>query len=1479
MNSVLYSGIKVLYNVGLKCSQLKYVDWMRKNFASPYNLRTLIRTLHTSSCSLHFASVYAHCFFLFLMSVYLIFPAQLKAQNGFAHPAFVIDRWGIEDGLPVNNVVKLIQSQDGYLWLATFDGLVRFDGVRFEVYQSESRPGLPSNRLINIREASDGSLWMETEPGFLVKFQHGEFRHIRQSDGLNGSIGLTSYRDPSGNLWFGSDFGISFYNGETLAPYEPDLINGRVNRLFVQRNGTVWCRIMMTLCRFDNDEFRQVHTSHFPGEFMPVFEDHKGTVWFGSGLDIFYYEHDSLYLYSSLDFTAEGSVSIGQDAEGRIWVASKGNGFYRLEGGRAIHFEPSQGELYTFLESFYVDEQEQFWMFSRNGVWKDGEKILGITDDISDYVIDREGNLWIGTWSEGLIRIKPNPFVTWSTPEGLPNRNVYPVLEDREGGIWVGTFGDGVAKIKNGIVERGPPFQWAPQNTYVQSLHQTTDGTILAGVLSGGVFELKPGSNIFTRKAQPSVISNDQVFAIYEQKNGHLWLGTGEGLFVKKGNNWHHFSDYPVFFDHYVRFFLESPDGSLWMATNGAGIVRYKNDDFEFFGIEEGLGSNLVRSLFIEPEAYPDSNTDPATYVLWVGTEDRGLLRLEISNGIPDLINRSIYGTSAGMPDYVIHIILRDDDNNFWFNTNRGIFTVSKQQLEAFHRNEIPAIRGVSYRESDGLRNREGNGGVQWAGIRASDGSLWLPGQDGVVVVDPAGMTVNDRIPPVVIEDLQTGGKIILNKTGTPIKLASDERDFEIRFTGLSLTSPEEAWFRYRLAGYNDAWQEVGDRRNAMYTNIPAGTYTFEVTASNNSGLWNPEPASVTIIVAPRFVETAGFRLLVLVLLAGVFFGGIRWRVSALKKNELRLKKLVDEKTSQLTREKRITEEQAGLLQEQADRLQELDRAKTRFFTNITHEFRTPLTLITGPLQRMLTSEDGRFNAETRQEFEMMLRNSDRLLRLINQTLDLTHLEHGKVKLRITEIELNEFLESLTELFRPVCNERDLELIYQPADSPCHIFADPDKLDKIIANLLSNAVKFTPQGGRITVTINDIDGGVEIGVSDTGIGIPHDELEKVFNRFYQVDSSETRFHEGSGVGLSLANEFSILHHGELRVNSELGRGSTFLLSLKKGYAHFTGVELDTESSGGGIGVRSVTAVNDSKLGVKESGNSVNHNDDIDQGEKDDRDRVTILVVEDNHDLRSFICSILGENWRTIEASNGKEALDLVSSDLPDLVIADIMMPEMDGLTFNRMLKSDPATAFIPLIFLTAKASKEHHIEGFDEGADAYITKPFDPDMLKAQVRNLIGSRYRLREWLLSEKNDSGSENRRKPPSNPFLKKVEDILSENYTDPGFTVARLAELLYMDRSQVLRKLKQHTGLSPAETIKKYRMEEASRLLVDQAGNISEVACAVGYNSLAYFSYAFKEYYGSTPTEYVMKSGAITISSDSTSELDAIGTTPQS
>lgn len=1360
---------------------------------------------------------------LYTCTSLLCMHCAVMAQEPEVTNGYLLDRWDIEDGLPANNVVDLLQSKSGYLWLVTFNGLVRFDGLRMKIYQTDKYPTMPSNRINKIEESDDAILWLTTEQGYLVKFENEVFTRIDSNNGLNNDFVNTITKDRNGTIWFATDRGIVTYNNGIFQEVASELINIPVGKIYPLLNNELWFtnKDYTRVFRYKEDtltHFDELLRNKIP--MQSIVNSPNEEVFLAVGDSVFEVKNEQLKLHSVIRGNTINSAAIDFRSDGVMWGYTTSSGVFSYTNNTWVAL-PNSNHRGTIARDYFYEFNNDYWVITERAIWRNSVLVASIPNGIYNFLFDREGNLWVGTMADGIIRIKENPFQSFTTNDGLPSNNVYGIMEDFNQNIWVGTHGFGAATIKNDSVINTHKALSSSTGGYFKGLFQAKDSTIYAGTLGTSLLALEQGEVDFPYSDFEGEGVPVDINAFFEDSDGGLWAGGSNGLFRFSNGEWLSVNknDSAVFG---IKYFQPASDNeTLWIATNGNGLWRYQNSSVQVYNTENGLPTDHIRSLYIKQNA----NTN--AYTLWIGSQDVGLIRLEVLNNVPNLETVTTYSTSEGLADHTIHVMIEDDQGNLWMNTNQGIFSVSTQQLEDFHSGIINKIEGVRYTEVDGLSNREGNGGVQPAGIKASDGRIWMASQEGVVVFHPKNL-INNTPPAVVIEEITSNERTILSSING-IQLKKNERNFEISFAALSLTSPEKNQYKYRLAGFNNEWQDADILRKASYTNVPNGQYTFEVIASNNSGVWSASPATQSITIQPYFYETTWFLFLAITFFGFVVYNFIQWRLSALRKNELQLKHLVSERTKELLEEKKITEAQTL-------RLQELDKVKSKLFANISHELKTPLTLIIGPLKKILSSVNS-YDPAIQNELERMLRNSDRLLRLVDQTLEITKIEHGTIRLQIQPFELIPFIENLMSAFAEIAYNEGISLtLNTELNEDCAtIYGDRDKLEIMVANLLSNAIKFTPENGTVTVHLYSGNDSYCIEVTDTGIGIPHSELELIFDRFYQVDSSETRKHEGTGIGLSLVKEFAQLHKGSVAVHSTLNHGSTFTVKVPKGFEHFT----DTDIIRTPIPVTSETTVSSAK-----PSQNVSY-----QTEKLDAKK--LLIVEDNPDLQQFLQEIFASSFQLITASNGEEALEKVSHELPDIIIADVMMPIMDGFTFNQLLKKDPETASIPLLFLTAKGQKDNELQGLADGADAYVTKPFDPDLLYSRIQNLLESRMRLRSFFNEQ---STTNNNHEKETDPFLRKVNEQLSLHFSNPSFNVSELSNALFLDRSQVLRNLKASCGLSPSEYLKKYRIERAKEFLLNDEYNISEIAYASGFNSLSYFSYSFKEQTGQSPTEFL-------------------------
>lgn len=1372
--------------------------------------------------------------------------------------------WTVENGLPVNFPNRLLQGRNGYLWLTTFDGLVRFDGVRFRVFNTANSPGLPTNRILDLVEDDDGSLWFLTEGNRAVHMRDGAFTVVPTED----HVGRALERTTEGEIWIltrrelGRGMPDSTFEVEYRFPAEVDVAD-----LYATGSGEFWI-------------------STWDGR-LACFRE-GGITWFGpdEGLSVGWI-HD-----------------VHQSPDGRIWVAGDEGLRVRVSDGE--RFEPfrgpdgrtwthrtwslipgaegsgllirtdsaiwSHGEegFETYLHGAVSQNSPDAHLRTRDGalwvardrrLYRDRRLVFEAPDRIVRLLEDREGGLWVA--SDGLHRLRRSSFTVLGEPEGLV-RNVYSIAQQSDGTLWFGTLRHGLARLRDGRIrvfgEGRGLFSNLPFSVYVDR-----DDRLWLGFWRGGACTFDG-----VECARPTGVpgfETSTVRAIFHDSRGDHWIGTDEGLYLRRGERWRRFGLSDGLPTDAIRVVKEGSDGALWIGTYGGGIVRISGGRIESLNTSHGLSHDLIRSIYVDADG-----------VLWVGTEGRGLNRIVLDPRAPLTAARiTSFTTEDGLFSDVVHQIVEDDFGRLWMSSNQGIFWADREDLEAFARGDIDRVHVVSYTERDGLRNREANGGVQSPAIADREGRIWFSMIDGVAVVDPSRIRRNEVAPPVVIESVVTERREIDPLRTAEIELEAEERELEIRYTGLSLLAPEKVRFRYKLEGFDRDWVSAGARRVAFYTNLPPASYTLHVVASNNDGVWNEEGASLRLSVAPFFYETGWFVAAIVGLVGIGGLTALRWRDRHTRARAEMLEALVTERTDELVR-------QGETVARQAEHLRELDEAKSRFFANISHEFRTPLTLTIGPLEDLREGLRGELSSDAVESLELALRNSRRLLVLVDELLAVARLEAGEIRLQARRGDLAAFLRQTGREYAHLAERKQIEVRLNLPSEPVPLWFDPQLLEKVIGNLLSNALKFTPDGGKVRLALMEshdaedaaapsmeegaegsAPGMVTIEIRDSGPGIPEDEIPKIFRRFYRYGAEDGPLEPGTGIGLSLAKELAELHRGRIEVESELGFGTVFRVTLPRGRDHLHPDEI-AEEGGDRVLERQATPSPTSPMrpepappdGTAPSPHGAPASERLSESPRhqsplDDADITTILVVDDDPDLRAYVRDHLSSSYRVLEAGDGEEALDLARSCTPDLVISDLMMPVLDGHGLVQALKEDRRTDFIPVVLLTAKVSPEEKLEGLGEGADDFVTKPFDMAELEARVGNLISSRRRLRVRYRSQRVLRPEPVEVLSADAAFLEAVRAVVEENLHDEEFSVDDLARVLGRSRSNLYRRLREVHDDPPAEVIKSMRLERAAHLLEAEFGSVAKVAYSCGFKSVSHFSRCFKERFGVPPSEY--------------------------
>lgn len=731
--------------------------------------------------------------------------------------------------------------------------------------------------------------------------------------------------------------------------------------------------------------------------------------------------------------------------------------------------------------------------------------------------------------------------------------------------------------------------------------------------------------------------------------------------------------------------------------------------------------------------------------------------------------------------------------------------------------------------------------------------NICFGGTGGFYSFHPDSIKTNSSVPPVVITDLRlfnksvvvdTSKKAILTRSisyTSQIELSYNQNDLSFEFAALDYNLPLKNQYAYKLEGYQDNWIETGAQsRVATYTNLSPGTYVFRVKGSNNDGLWNEKGASLTIVIhKPWWITTLAWSIYILILL-GAIGGYIRWRLWHLEKEKLDLERQIHERTKQV-------EDQRDLLEHQNQWITEHEQLKSRFFTNVSHEFRTPLSLIQSPVEELL--DDPRRNDKERRKLNMIRRNAHRLLNLVNQLLDISKIDGSKMKLELIHDDVMKHLRAVTGAFTSLAESKKINYHCHFPTVETIFWFDPDKLEKIAANLLSNAFKFTPEGGEIIFTAlykNNIDNltgyTLELSVKDNGPGIPSDSLEKIFDRFYQVEKSLKIEGGGTGIGLSLARDMARLMYGEIIVQSEAGAGSTFTVILPLGKDHLKESEF--------ILLKEAHESIIFKHKLHENPEEIKQNQEgIPKNEKP-----IILIVEDNLDIRMQLADNFNQEYTILEAIDGEDGLKIATEIIPDLIITDLMMPRMDGVELCEKLKNDVRTSHIPVIMLTARVTLEDKIAGLMTGADDYVPKPFQMAELKARVANLIEQRRKLRERFSREVTLKPGDISITPLDEKFLNRAVEVIEKNMHEENFDLRMFREEMNMSKSTLFRKLHALTNQSPSGFIRTIRLKRSASLLEQNYGNVTQVSYEVGFNNLSYYNKSFKKLYGISPVNYI-------------------------
>ena len=1292
----------------------------------------------------------------------------------------------IENGLSQNTVLSILQDKNGFMWFGTKDGLNRYDGNSIKVFKKNNLPfSLGNNTIWSLMESRDRTIWIGTDRGIYIYNPANEtfqLFDLTSDSGQKIEVPILDIKmDKKGNIWIAAD---------RLYCYSP-----QKNKLY--------------------DMYTQHDIEVLYPRCWSIYIDDDNQVWVCMhGLGIRKYKSTNKAQHEDFLKTTNGNAisktlfSRLMSYENNYLIAGTINGGVRFINkitAETTPFFPDQKEFSDLFVRDLAFIDKDLWIGTESGLYimnpetKKTEHFSQNINDkfsLSDNAIysmykDREGGIWIGTYFGGVNYIsKQNSYFEKYYPvsgrNAIRGERISGICEDNQGNIWIGTEDAGLNKFdpKTKVFEHFAPGSGKNGISY-NNVHDVIldNNQLWVGLFNSGIYVLDLATKQtkhYQKSNAPYSLDNNDIFALHKDKAGNIWVGTSSGAFLfDKTNN--HFTKQTQIGQHFFSDILEDNKGRIWFATYDAGVFSYnpRTKKYLHYPFNNSNPKSICSYKIIS--IFEDSKNR-----IWFTGETGGICSFNESTR-----DFTQYGLKDGFVSDVIYKILEDKKGNFWLSSNSGLmkFNPETKKVRIFYTGNGLLCNQFNYK----------------SGYRDKKGKMYFGGINGLIAFNPESFVTNKYIPPVFITKI----KLLDRKNSFSKELADESKDitlkhnqssFSIDFSALSFTAPELNRYAYKMVGLENNWVYLDKAQTIIYSNLPYGTYQFQVKASNNDGVWNEKGDYINITILPPFWKSKfAYLLYAIILLFSVYY--------ILNSNYKRLK--------------RKSENERILFEKEKEK--EMYNAKINFFTNIAHEIRTPLTLIKSPLEHILTNKTD--EKELNSNLQVMDKNTDRLLLLINQLLDFRKIESKTFSLSFVKTDIVQVINETYIRFKPLAINKGMEFQLEVPSEKVLADVDKEALIKILSNFFSNAIKYGKS--QITASLTQSDTNFFIRVNNDGKIIPNELKEQIFEPFFQIkehhhDASKT----GSGIGLALARSLADLHKGSVILDKTLLGLNSFLLSIP----------LTQENS----------IVLSDNLDTAEVAESV-----VTMSQESNKEQ--LLIVEDDEELLSFMVDKLAKKYAVHFARNGKEAIKVLEKEIINIVISDIMMPEMDGLELCQKMKDDINYSHIPVILLTAKTTIQNKIEGLDSGADAYIEKPFSLDFLYAQISNLLNNRRKIKETFANSPYVQTGSIALSKSDETFLNSMNAIILKNISDPGFHVEHLAKALCMSRSSLLRKIKGLSEFSPNDFIKIIRLKKAAEILQEGEYKINEVCFLVGFSSTSYFTKAFQKQFGILPKDF--------------------------
>lgn len=1090
---------------------------------------------------------------MFAILVFFLLQAQsffTVEQSNFSMPtdSLISTQWTVEDGLPVNSVNEIIQDSTGYLWITTYDGIVRFDGLNFEVYTHSNTPSIPQNRAVYLLPQSGNKLWITLENGGVLLKEGEQFTHFDEDDGFTNSNVTDMILDTYGAPWFASLEGVHRYkNGEFQTIYEGENnLESQVNYLYKDTDGSILFATADGLVRHDGQNQQKYKLppgtkDHYIRRIQRTFD---GELLLSGQNGVYLLSEGEIIQPPRFNPFNESLVHRFVQSKKRqeTYIAST-NGLYKYSNNNLTPIPGNQDPTSPFI--FYVEDSfNKMWLVNDNGAvyLLENDRLIPFqfpeeeeSYHVNKIMRDREGNLWFTTGRSGLMKVKNSQVKTIITENGLSGNNILGIFEARNGDYWVGTRDEGLNKIAGDTITRFyeeiPPFR-----NNVHSINQDHEGNIWVGYLNSGLVKFDHETDSYSAYSIGQTEQLNDVRAIYFRRDSSMWIGTYGGLveFDPVNENHTYYTTDDGLGSNLIRYMDEDKDGALWLATVQSGVSRFEDGKFTNYTVEDGLASNNTRSVYVD-------EFDEGT--IWVGTETNGISRIR-DGEITSL------STQQGLPDHAIHYISQDSLGYLWMSSNRGIFKINKSRLNAYLDGKAGSFDLIHFDKSEGMLNPEANGAFQKGGIRNSDGHFWFSTQEGVAIFPIHPTRKKITLPTVIFDGLHADGKIQQISKNSRVELNTGTDDFSINFHALTYTSPEKTHFRYKLIGFEDTWTEVYNERTATYSDIPAGEYIFQLLSTNNHGLWNTTPAEITIIVTDQFYNQWWFFPLLIFLFILSLIPASHLRYRYMLKKQQKMRKIIDRQTARLQEEKNELERKNKIIEQQSDKLRQLNETKDKFFSIIAHDLRNPFQAILGFTEILVEDAKDLENEDFKNHIEQIDIASQRVFNLLENLLKWASLQTGKIKSNPEICRLEEITTYAKKLLEHQAMQKDISIITE-VSSKTTVFADANMLRTVLLNLVSNAIKFSGEGTEIIIKAEENGEFVHISVKDHGIGIPKEMLEKLMRLDTNTSRPGTSDEKGSGLGLIITKELVNIQHGSLNVDSVENKGTTFTISLPK----------------------------------------------------------------------------------------------------------------------------------------------------------------------------------------------------------------------------------------------------------------------------------------------------------------------------------------